>query len=44
MKLLPEQRQRITVQHFQGGHMFYAWEPSRKAFFSAMGDFYAASF
>ena len=43
MKLLPEQRERITVQHFHGGHMFYAWESSRTAFFAAMGRFYAAS-
>ena len=43
MKLLPEQRQRITLQHFHGGHMFYAWEASRRAFYAAMRDFYAAS-
>jgi carboxypeptidase C (cathepsin A) len=43
MKLIPAQRQRLTVQHFDGGHMFYAWEESRKAFFSAMDDFYRAS-
>jgi carboxypeptidase C (cathepsin A) len=43
MKLLPEQRQRITLQHFHGGHMFYAWEASRRAFFAAMDAFYAAS-
>lgn len=43
MKLLPGQRQRITVKHFHGGHMFYAWETSRCAFFGAIGDFYASA-
>lgn len=30
---------RITLQHFDGGHMFYAWEESRMAFRDAISDF-----
>lgn len=41
MKLLPEQRKRITLRHFPGGHMFYAWEASRRAFHAAIGEFFA---
>ena len=43
MKLQPEQRERISLQHFDGGHMFYAWEASRQAFHAAMSAFYRAS-
>lgn len=43
MRLQPGQRQRVTVQHFDGGHMFYAWEESRRAFHSAMRAFFEAS-
>ena len=32
MRLDPQMSDRLTVQHFGGGHMFYAWETSRKAF------------
>lgn len=31
MKLLPEQRAKLEVKHFTGGHMFYTWDNSRKA-------------
>jgi len=31
----------LTVQHFPGGHMFYAWEDSRVAFRDAIAAFYA---
>ena len=31
----------LTVEHFSGGHMFYAWEESRIAFRSSIGAFYA---
>lgn len=31
----------LTVQHFAGGHMFYAWEQSRVAFRDAIAEFYA---
>ena len=35
MRLDPQMADRLTVQHFGGGHMFYAWETSRKAFTAA---------
>ena len=31
MKLLPEQRRSLLMKHFQGGHMFYTWDESRKS-------------
>ena len=43
MRLTPEQRERLTVQHFNGGHMFYAWEESRLAFLASMSAFYRRS-
>ena len=43
MNLAPSQRERLTVQHFDGGHMFYAWQESRRTFFLAMSDFYRKS-
>ncbi len=30
MRLDPETADRLTVRHFGGGHMFYAWETSRR--------------
>ena len=33
----------LTVQHFSGGHMFYAWEDSRLAFRDAIAAFYASA-
>ena len=32
MKLLPEQRKMLSFESFHGGHMFYTWDASRKAF------------
>ncbi|MGZ4201322.1 MAG: S10 family peptidase [Thermoleophilaceae bacterium] len=32
---------RLTVRHFGGGHMFYAWEESRRAFTAAIAAFAA---
>jgi hypothetical protein len=32
---------RLTVRHFGGGHMFYAWEKSRREFTVAMAAFVA---
>jgi hypothetical protein len=32
---------RLTVRHFGGGHMFYAWEESRHAFGDAIAAFVA---
>lgn len=43
MKLTAAQRDRLSVQHFKGGHMFYAWEESRKDFYQAMSNFYSES-
>ncbi len=40
MRLDPETAERITVQHFGGGHMFYAWEESRHAFRTAIEAFF----
>lgn len=33
----------LTVRHFGGGHMFYAWKASRAAFTSAIREFYTAA-
>jgi hypothetical protein len=40
MKLDPEVRPNLTIQHFQGGHMFYTWEASRRQWFGEMMQFY----
>jgi carboxypeptidase C (cathepsin A) len=32
MKLTPEQRKKLSFKSFAGGHMFYTWDASRKAF------------
>jgi carboxypeptidase C (cathepsin A) len=32
MKLLPQQRKQLFIRHFGGGHMFYTWDASRRAF------------
>jgi carboxypeptidase C (cathepsin A) len=34
---------RLTVRHFEGGHMFYAWEESRHAFTAAIAEFVAGA-
>ena len=41
MRLDPQMADRLTVQHFGGGHMFYAWEASRHAFTAAIAAFVA---
>src|SRR3954451_22056781 len=41
MRLDPAMADRLTVQHFGGGHMFYAWEDSRRAFSAAIAEFFA---
>ena len=43
MRLDPETASRLTVRHFGGGHMFYAWEESRRAFTAAIREFYAGA-
>ncbi|MDX2216821.1 MAG: hypothetical protein SFY66_26380 [Oculatellaceae cyanobacterium bins.114] len=40
MKLDPEIRPNLTIQHFQGGHMFYTWEASRQQWLGEMTQFY----
>src|SRR5581483_9238413 len=41
MRLDPETADRVTVRHFAGGHMFYAWEQSRREFSAAIAAFVA---
>jgi carboxypeptidase C (cathepsin A) len=43
MRLDPEMAGRLTVEHFGGGHMFYAWESSRRGFTGAIAAFVAAA-
>ena len=40
LRLDPAAASSLTVQHFSGGHMFYAWEDSRVAFRDAIATFY----
>jgi carboxypeptidase C (cathepsin A) len=39
MRLDPAMADRLTVRHFGGGHMFYAWEASRREFAAAIAAF-----
>jgi carboxypeptidase C (cathepsin A) len=41
MRLDPEMAGRLTVHHFEGGHMFYAREESRREFTAAIAAFVA---
>jgi carboxypeptidase C (cathepsin A) len=41
MRLDPDTAERLTVRHFGGGHMFYAWETSRREFSQAIASFVA---
>jgi carboxypeptidase C (cathepsin A) len=43
MRLDPEMADRLTVRHFGGGHMFYAWETSRREFSEAIASFVAGA-
>jgi len=43
MRLDPEIAQRLTVRHFGGGHMFYAWQQSRRDFAAAIAEFVASA-
>jgi carboxypeptidase C (cathepsin A) len=43
MRLDPDTAARLTVKHFEGGHMFYAWEKSRHAFTAAISRFYRSA-
>lgn len=40
MNLNPELQSNLTLRHFQGGHMFYTWEESRRLWFEDMQRFY----
>ena len=40
MALNPELKPNLTLQHFQGGHMFYTWETSRQQWQCSMQAFY----
>ncbi|HUW41996.1 MAG TPA: hypothetical protein VMV90_13390 [Rectinemataceae bacterium] len=42
MKLDPERARMLSLRHYDGGHMFYTWRESRKAFFADMKEFYEA--
>jgi carboxypeptidase C (cathepsin A) len=41
MRLDRDTASRLTVRHFNGGHMFYAWETSRREFTAAIAAFVA---
>jgi carboxypeptidase C (cathepsin A) len=41
MRLDRDMASRVTVRHFNGGHMFYAWEASRREFTAAIAAFVA---
>ena len=41
MRLDPDTASRLTVRHFDGGHMFYAWEESRRELSKAIAAFVA---
>ena len=43
MRLDPDTAERLTVRHFGGGHMFYAWETSRREFSQAIASFVAGA-
>ena len=43
MRLDPSVADRLTVRHFGGGHMFYAWEESRHAFHAAIEAFFESA-
>ncbi|HEY6522449.1 MAG TPA: hypothetical protein VIY10_01700 [Solirubrobacteraceae bacterium] len=41
MRLDEQMAGRLSVRHFDGGHMFYAWEASRREFTAAIAAFVA---
>ena len=43
MRLDPTVAERLTVRHYPGGHMFYAWEESRRGFSAAIAEFVASA-
>ena len=40
MKLDPSIAANLQLRHFKGGHMFYVWDESRRAFRDAMRGFF----
>jgi len=40
MKLTAKQKEKLTVQYYKGGHMFYLWEESRKQLFEDIRKWY----
>ena len=42
MKLTPDQKEQLTVKHYPGGHMYYTWSESRRAFYEDIKGFYSA--
>lgn len=40
LKLSESLQKNLSLKHYIGGHMFYSWEASRKAFFKDMKAFY----
>lgn len=40
LKLSNDLQKNLSLKHYPGGHMFYSWEASRKAFFTDMKSFY----
>ncbi|HSM80376.1 MAG TPA: peptidase S10 [Nodosilinea sp.] len=40
MNLNADLRSNLTLRHFQGGHMFYTWDESRRQWFEDMRGFY----
>jgi carboxypeptidase C (cathepsin A) len=43
MRLRESDTERFTTRHFLGGHMFYTWADSRRAFRDAMVEFYRSA-
>ncbi|ANY06956.1 S10 family peptidase [Pseudonocardia sp. HH130630-07] len=41
MRLDPATADRLTVRHFDGGHMFYTWKESRRELTAALAEFVA---
>ncbi|HLE12134.1 MAG TPA: hypothetical protein VI754_12850 [Bacteriovoracaceae bacterium] len=39
MRLTPEQKKKISLKNFNGGHMFYTWEKSRQDFCTTIKKF-----
>lgn len=43
MKLTDEQSKKLVTRNYNGGHMFYSWDDSRRAFHSDAAEFYRQS-